>query len=245
MHATRRASLRRRRRSLLLVRLFAALALTFTPLASAQVIDVGGSATGTGTYAGSSTLTLAVAGTPQAATGTVTYADSTDTLVGTARCIAIDDTLTGRRASIAGEITGGTAFVVDGYRGFELTVYDNTPSAQIDQVSFIDPFPLPRTSCAFDKARDFTLRAGDFTVVPLAVCPPNDDEDNDGLTDHNENLFSTLLGNADSDFDGIADGNDDGNGNGEDDEDEDDDDDDGCPDADSDGDGEDDEDEDD
>jgi hypothetical protein len=72
---------------------------------------------------------------------------------------------------------------------------------------------------------------------------PDDDEDNDGLTDQRELLLLTLLGNQDSDLDGIKDGNDDANGNGEDDEDEDDDDDD-CP-NDSDGDGEDDEDEDD
>jgi hypothetical protein len=72
---------------------------------------------------------------------------------------------------------------------------------------------------------------------------PDDDEDNDGLTDERESLLLTLLGNQDSDLDGIKDGNDDANGNGEDDEDEDDDDDD-CP-NDSDGDGEDDEDEDD
>jgi hypothetical protein len=77
----------------------------------------------------------------------------------------------------------------------------------------------------------------------LPVCPPGDDEDEDGLTNNSETLFSTVLGNADSDDDGIDDGNDDANGNGEDDEDEDDDDE--CPDDDSDGDGEDDEDEDD
>jgi hypothetical protein len=84
---------------------------------------------------------------------------------------------------------------------------------------------------------------GAYEVETVAGCPPNADEDNDGLTDHNEILFSTLLGNADSDFDGIADGNDDANGNGEDDEDEDDGDE--CPDEDSDDDGVDDEDEDD
>jgi hypothetical protein len=82
------------------------------------------------------------------------------------------------------------------------------------------------------------------TVVSTAtLCPPNDDEDNDGLIDSRESLFSTLLGNADSDLDGINDGNDDANRNGEDDEDEDDGDD--CPDEDEDDDGEDDEDEDD
>jgi hypothetical protein len=71
----------------------------------------------------------------------------------------------------------------------------------------------------------------------------DDDDDNDGLTNKNESLFLTLLGNSDSDLDGIKDGNDDANGNGEDDEDEDDDE---CPDDDdSDGDGTDDEDEDD
>ena len=74
-------------------------------------------------------------------------------------------------------------------------------------------------------------------------CPSNEDLDNDGLIDARENLLLTLLGNSDSDLDGIVDGNDDANGNGEDDEDEDDDD--ACPDRDSDGDGEDDEDEDD
>jgi hypothetical protein len=75
------------------------------------------------------------------------------------------------------------------------------------------------------------------------ACPSNDDLDADGLIDVRESLLGTLLGNRDSDLDGVADGNDDANGNGEDDEDEDDHDD--CPDRDSDGDGEDDEDEDD
>jgi hypothetical protein len=81
-------------------------------------------------------------------------------------------------------------------------------------------------------------------TTAIRFCPPNDDDDdNDGLTNANERLFLTLLDNADSDGDGIVDGNDDANGNGVDDEDEDDDD--GCPDDDSDGDGVDDEDEDD
>jgi hypothetical protein len=74
-------------------------------------------------------------------------------------------------------------------------------------------------------------------------CPSSDDFDGDGVIDSRESLLGTLLGVADSDFDGTVDGNDDANGNGEDDEDEDDHD--GCPDRDSDGDGEDDEDEDD
>jgi hypothetical protein len=74
-------------------------------------------------------------------------------------------------------------------------------------------------------------------------CPSNDDADSDGLIDARESLLLTLLGNPDSDLDGIVDGNDDANGNGLDDEDEDDFDE--CPDRDSDGDGEDDEDEDD
>jgi hypothetical protein len=84
----------------------------------------------------------------------------------------------------------------------------------------------------------------DNVVVSVTpACPPTNDEDNDGLTDHNENLLLTLLGNTDSDVDGINDGNDDANGNGEADEDEDD----GgqCPDDDANGNGEADEDEDD
>jgi hypothetical protein len=72
---------------------------------------------------------------------------------------------------------------------------------------------------------------------------PDDDKDNDGLTDSRELSLATLLDNPDSDLDGVKDGNDDANGNGEDDEDEDDDDDE-CP-NDSDDDGVDDEDEDD
>jgi hypothetical protein len=74
-------------------------------------------------------------------------------------------------------------------------------------------------------------------------CPPDDDDDDDGLSDLTEGLLGTILGNPDSDYDGIVDGNDDANGNGYDDEDEDDDDD--CPDDDDDGDGTDNEDEDD
>jgi hypothetical protein len=72
---------------------------------------------------------------------------------------------------------------------------------------------------------------------------PDDDKDNDGLTDSRELSLATLLNNSDSDLDGVKDGNDDANGNGEDDEDEDDDEDE-CP-NDSDDDGVDDEDEDD
>jgi hypothetical protein len=78
---------------------------------------------------------------------------------------------------------------------------------------------------------------------PPPICPPDDDDDNDGLNNSNESVLHTLLGVADSDGDGIVDGNDDANGNGNDDEDEDDGDE--CPDPDSDGDGTDDEDEDD
>jgi hypothetical protein len=73
-------------------------------------------------------------------------------------------------------------------------------------------------------------------------CPDEVDTDFDGLNNANELRFGLPINIADSDFDGIADGNDDSNGNGEDDEDEDDGDD--CPDPDGDGDGVDDEDED-
>lgn len=82
-----------------------------------------------------------------------------------------------------------------------------------------------------------------FGQDPAEGCPAQNDEDGDGLIDSRELLLFTLLGVADSDFDGIKDGNDDANGNGRSDEDEDDDD--GCPDRDSDRDGVDDEDEDD
>jgi hypothetical protein len=82
-----------------------------------------------------------------------------------------------------------------------------------------------------------------FGQDPEEGCPAQNDEDGDGLIDSRELALFTLLGVADSDFDGIKDGNDDANGNGRHDEDEDDDD--GCPDRDSDRDGTDDEDEDD
>jgi hypothetical protein len=243
-----------RKRSLWMVAvgLAAALALTFTPIGSAQaVVDAGGTAEGAGTYiSGRIAVTLDVAGTPQLATGPVTYTDTVDgqNFTGVARCIAIDETPTGFRASIAGVITGGTLHTPGGYRGFELTVYDNTPPPlEIDQISVIALHIEERMSCGFDFAPEFTLTAGDFTVTPIPAdaCPPNDDDDGDGLTNNNENLFSTLLGNDDSDLDGVNDGNDDSNRNGEDDEDEDDDENDECPDEDSDDDGEDDEDEDD
>jgi hypothetical protein len=242
--------LRRRSLRLVPVGLVAALALTFAPVGSAQT-DVGGSATGTGTYGSlltPATLTLDVTGTPLAATGPVTWTEGVASMIAVARCIAIDETPTGFRASIAGEITGGTYFFVFGFQGFEVTVYDNTPPpVEIDRVSAFSLSAVALTTCDFEHAGAFTLTAGDFTITPAAAapCPPNDDEDDDGLTDDRESLFSTLLGNADSDFDGVEDGNDDANRNGEDDEDEDDDEDDGCPDEDSDDDGEDDEDEDD
>jgi hypothetical protein len=122
-------------------------------------------------------------------------------------------------------------------------------------------FPWTTTQATMSAAPSFTLEDTTLRTTVGEVCPPEDDDDNgdddngngrgddddddddDGLTNKNESLFLTLLGNSDSDLDGIKDGNDDANGNGEDDEDEDDDE---CPDDDdSDGDGEDDEDEDD
>jgi hypothetical protein len=82
------------------------------------------------------------------------------------------------------------------------------------------------------------------TGIPsIPECLDDEDDDGDGLPTARELLLGLLANDADSDDDGILDGNDDANGNGRDDEDEDDDDD--CPDRDSDGDGEDDEDEDD
>jgi hypothetical protein len=56
----------------------------------------------------------------------------------------------------------------------------------------------------------------------IRFCPPNEDDDHDGLNNRNESLFHTLLNNADSDRDGIVDGNDDANHNRVADEDEDD-----------------------
>jgi Right handed beta helix region len=97
---------------------------------------------------------------------------------------------------------------------------------------------------------NFWIRNDGITENREGLCQPQDEEecpdddgDDDGLTDENELLLLTLLSNPDSDFDGVKDGNDDSNENGEDDEDEDDEDDD-CP-NDSDDDGTDDEDEDD
>jgi hypothetical protein len=224
-----------------------AIALTAAAPASAQVVDAGGSATGTGTFdfGGPSTLTLAVTGTPQAAAGPVALTLGVGgpfSYTGEARCIAIDETATGFRASIAGEITGGPALLL-GFQGFRLTVYDNTPSAEPDQFgSDTTVSTAVQTDCGLDFGPGPEVD-GDYVITPAGACPPGDDEDGDGLNDSRESLFMTLLGNSDSDRDGIKDGNDDANRNGEDDEDEDDDDE--CPDEDSDGDGEDDEDEDD
>lgn len=96
-----------------------------------------------------------------------------------------------------------------------------------------------------DSVQDADEPTGSATKTWVAAPPacPDDDEDDDGLTDERENLFLTLLGNSDSDGDGVKDGNEDSDDDGEDDEDEDDAEDE-CP-NDSDGDGEDDEDEDD
>jgi hypothetical protein len=244
MNPTRRRPLWMRRSIVLLLLSAVALALSVTPLASAQAP---GSVTGTGTYNQSTTtLTVNVTGTPQSASGPVTGTFFLgDNFVGAARCLEIDATATGARASIAGEVTNGTLFLA-GIRGFRVTIYDNAPSGTDDQVSDVRLHEEPRTSCGFDFPRDFTLDAGNFTITPIPAggCPSGDD-DGDGLNNSRESVFSTLLRTADSDRDGVVDGNDDSNGNGEDDEDEDDDEDDGCPDEDSDGDGDDDEDEDD
>ena len=65
----------------------------------------------------------------------------------------------------------------------------------------------------------------DFTSSQLVAlcaeqCPPNDDQDNDGLIDQRESHFGTLVPNADSDNDGVKDGDEDSDDDGEDDEDE-------------------------
>jgi hypothetical protein len=86
------------------------------------------------------------------------------------------------------------------------------------------------------------LFAGNVNVSSNG-CTVEGDDDNDGLNNANERLLGLLLNNADSDRDGIKDGNDDANRNGKADEDEDDGDE--CPDPDRDRDGVDDEDEDD
>jgi hypothetical protein len=88
------------------------------------------------------------------------------------------------------------------------------------------------------KTYNFEVRCGDRGEHSCG----DDDDDRDGLNDRREPHFLTLLGLADSDFDGILDGNDDANMNSQNDEDEDDDD---CRDRDHDGNGIDDEDEDD
>jgi hypothetical protein len=256
------------RRIVLLLLSVTALALTFTPLGSAQATNVGGSAAGTGTwgfddpeFGFTETLTLGAAGMsvmggPQAATGAVAWTQVGVVVVpfanftGVAHCIAIKEIAgvptPGFQASIAGEITGGTEYEPPrNRRGFEVTVYDITLGPGfLDEVSGVFRYHDVRTSCDFEHGSNSTLTAGDFTVIPLGVCPPSDDEDDDGLTDENESLFFTLLDDDDSDDDGILDGNEDSDDDGEDDEDEDDDEDE-CPDEDSDDDGEDDEDEDD
>lgn len=94
-----------------------------------------------------------------------------------------------------------------------------------------------------DDVEMFVSREVIIAPPPPPVCPPDVDDDNDGLNNSNESVVGTLVGIADSDGDGVVDGNDDANGNGKDDEDEDDDD--QCPDPDRDRDGIDDEDEDD
>jgi hypothetical protein len=101
-----------------------------------------------------------------------------------------------------------------------------------------------------DNVRDVGEPIGTAAKVwtaPTPGCPPNggdDDRDNDGLEDNDEGVFGTQVGLADSDGDGILDGNEDSDHDGVADEDEDDGTDGECP-NDSDGDGVDDEDEDD
>jgi CSLREA domain-containing protein len=116
-----------------------------------------------------------------------------------------------------------------------------------------DPPPPPQCSDLADNDGDGLI---DYPADPGCESATDDsespdppppstcgDEDDDGLDDDRESLFGGLLNDADSDDDGVRDGNEDSDGDGDDDEDEDDDEDD-CP-EDEDGDGEDDEDEDD
>jgi Beta-propeller repeat len=100
---------------------------------------------------------------------------------------------------------------------------------------------FPTSTGAFDQTYNGATDAF-VTKLDVDVCP-DDDVDDDGLSDERELLFLALLANPDSDADGVKDGNEDSDDDGDDDEDEDDDEDD-CP-NDSDDDGEDDEDEDD
>jgi hypothetical protein len=175
--------------------------------------------------------------------GTVVFDPLTNTI------ISLDATFT-VTSQIGGNVTGEKHYVGPG---------DGPETAGCDEeTGEINTLSLCYRAEFADGSPPETGRSNLFLIGPFLTeqfvpdatvscggCPDEEDEDGDGLTDSKESRFLTLLGNDDSDFDGIADGNDDANGNGEDDEDEDDDEDDDCPDEDSDDDGEDDEDEDD
>ena len=152
----------------------------------------------------------------------------------------VDFTVTPVTATIAPATTPSTSTNGSGIDRFPIPSFTSEPTG-------ITPVVLANTvfgsMTGSDHVFQFTSTGGIVAPPPGAPCPDNEDEDDDGLTDRNENLLLTLLRVADSDEDGIVDGNDDANGNAEDDEDEDDGDD--CPDRDGDGDGDDDEDEDD
>jgi hypothetical protein len=223
----------------------ACIAFAAFPAAAAAQQPGAGSATGSGTDEFGDVFSFTATGGPAAATGTMTYTGSSfgGPFTTHVECIGVF----GNRALIV----GGQIFDI---QRLIFSVQDNgIPGAGVDRFRGTVGFGNPASFCGdltwFDVLDPGgPIRSGEIVVRgPGADCPPNDDKDGDGLTDENESLFFTLLGNSDSDLDGIPDGNDDANGNGEDDEDEDDDDDedDGCPDDDSDGDGVDDEDEDD
>jgi hypothetical protein len=164
-------------------------------------------------------------GTPHTVTATLTD-ENGDPVVG---------------ATVQFEVTGANTAagvgVTDANGQTDFTYTGTTPGEDIITACYDANLP-PDGSCEAVASATKT-----WVLPPEPTCPPEEDEDGDGLTDENENLLLTLLGNPDSDGDGIVDGNDDANGNGQDDEDEDDDDE--CPDPDSDDDGTDDEDEDD
>jgi hypothetical protein len=112
--------------------------------------------------------------------------------------------------------------------------YDEAAAVALDRAGAVyltggtDSLDYPTTPGAYAQTPNGTQ---DAFVTKLELpgatgggggCPPQDDQDHDGLTDSNELAFLTLLSNPDTNFNGIVDGNDDANHNGIADEDEDD-----------------------
>jgi hypothetical protein len=173
-----------------------------------------------GTFTESGTVTIS-GGVVTSFSASFTITSGSTTLTGT-KTGPVSSPGSGQCVENPPEFPLGTNF-------FEAVGFDATYQVTITGPAGTNTFTGPVansfnfTSGVFPSGGSQEVMGTAAEVPPTPVCQTDDDDDQDGLIDSRESLYSALAGDPDTDHDGIRDGNDDANHNQVADEDEDDD----------------------